>query len=128
MTGSESLRFGQALSRTRPSAKHRKHNVKKELHENKTEILGRRCGRSRWWRHRSRSQGAQMMLKLMKLGKTVSAVLAVSVLLATLTGCQKQEGPAEHAGKEIDKATEKAGQQIEKVGDSIQDAAKGDKK
>jgi hypothetical protein len=52
----------------------------------------------------------------------------MGALLAALSGCQKQEGPAEHAGKEIDKAVEKAGQQIEKAGDSIQDAAKGDKK
>lgn len=65
---------------------------------------------------------------MMKFGKTVSAALVVSALLATLFGCQKQEGPAEHAGKEVDKAVEKAGQQIEKAGDNIQDAAKGEKK
>mgnify|MGYP001401532843 CR=1 FL=1 len=63
-----------------------------------------------------------------KLGKTVSAALAMSVLLAALSGCQKQEGPAEHAGKEVDKAVEKVGEQVEKADDSIQDAAKGDKK
>ncbi|QKE39871.2 hypothetical protein [Ferrovum myxofaciens] len=68
------------------------------------------------------------MMGLMKLGKTMSASLVVGVLLAALTGCQKQEGPAEHAGKEIDKTTDKAGQQIEKAGDRIQDSAKGDKK
>lgn len=66
--------------------------------------------------------------QMMKLGKTVSATLFMSALLVALPGCQKQEGPAEHAGKEVDKAVEKAGQQIEKAGDSIQDAAKGDKK
>jgi hypothetical protein len=44
-----------------------------------------------------------------------------------LPGCQDHEGPAEHAGKEVDKATEKVGQQVEKAGDSIQDAAKGNK-
>lgn len=65
---------------------------------------------------------------MMKFGKTVSAALAMSALLAALSGCQKQEGPAEHAGKEVDKAAEKAGQQIEKAGQNIQDAAKGDKK
>lgn len=62
----------------------------------------------------------------MKLEKTIVAVMAVALLM--LSGCQKPEGPAEHAGKEIDKATEKAGQQIEKAGENIQDAAKGDKK
>jgi predicted small lipoprotein YifL len=51
----------------------------------------------------------------------------MSALLALLAGCER-EGPAEHAGKEVDKAVDKAGQQIEKAGDRIQDAAKGDKK
>lgn len=64
----------------------------------------------------------------MKLGKTLSAVLITSALIAVLSSCQKQEGPAEQAGKEVDKAVEKIGQQIEKAGDSIQDVAKGDKK
>ncbi|MBK7564102.1 conserved exported hypothetical protein [Candidatus Propionivibrio aalborgensis] len=64
----------------------------------------------------------------MKLVKTVSAALFVSALLVALSGCQKQEGPAEKAGKEMDKAAEKVGQQIEKAGEAIQDAAKGDKK
>jgi predicted small secreted protein len=65
---------------------------------------------------------------MMKLGETVSAALVMGALLAALSGCQKQEGPAEHAGKVVDKAVEKAGQQIEKAGESIQDAAKGGKK
>ena len=65
---------------------------------------------------------------MMKLGETVSAALVMCGLLAILSGCQKQEGPAERAGKEVDKAVQKTGQQIEKAGDSIQDAAKGDKK
>ncbi len=64
----------------------------------------------------------------MKLNKSFSAALFVGALLAALAGCQKQEGPAERAGKEADKAVEKVGQQIEKAGDSIQDAAKGNKK
>ena len=50
------------------------------------------------------------------------------MLFGLLPGCQKQEGPAEQAGKEVDKAVEKVGQQIEKAGDAIQDAAKGGKK
>ena len=65
---------------------------------------------------------------MMKFGKSVNAVLVMVALLVALPGCQKQEGPAEHAGKEVDKAVEKAGQQIEKVGESIQDTAKGEKK
>jgi len=53
---------------------------------------------------------------------------AVSVLLAAVPGCENKEGPAERAGKEIDKSVENAGKQIEKVGDKIQDAAKDAKK
>ncbi|MBE2257222.1 MAG: hypothetical protein IAE88_00085 [Rhodobacteraceae bacterium] len=66
----------------------------------------------------------------MKLGKAVSTalLLSIGILPVTLSACQKQEGPAEKAGKEMDKAVEKVGQQIEKAGESTQDAAKGDKK
>lgn len=49
---------------------------------------------------------------------------AASALLLVLTGCPQKEGPAEQAGKAVDKA----GQKIEKAGKNIQDAAKGDKK
>jgi hypothetical protein len=52
----------------------------------------------------------------------------MSALLLTLSACQKQEGPAEKAGKSVDQAAEKVGQQVEKAGEKIQDAAKGDKK
>ncbi len=65
---------------------------------------------------------------MMQFGKIFSAALGVTALLAALSGCQKQEGPAERAGKDVDQAVEKVGEQIEKAGDSIQDAAKGDKK
>jgi hypothetical protein len=65
---------------------------------------------------------------MMNIGRTIGAALFVGALAAGLSGCQKQEGPAERAGKEMDKAVEKVGQQIEKVGDSIQDAAKDAKK
>lgn len=56
------------------------------------------------------------------------AALAVSSLLGTLIGCEKAEGPAERAGKNVDQAVEKVGAQIEKAGNSIQEAAKGEKK
>ena len=63
----------------------------------------------------------------MKLKQTVASIIAVSVLSGTLYGCQKPEGPAEHAGKEIDKAAETAGNKIEQAGEAMQDAAKGKK-
>lgn len=65
---------------------------------------------------------------MMKLGKNFRAALAMCALFAAISGCQKQEGPVERAGKEVDQAVEKAGEKIEKAGENIQDAAKGDKK
>lgn len=64
---------------------------------------------------------------MIKLRKALSATLLGVALLATLVGCQKQEGPAERAGKEVDQAAEKVGAQIEKAGESLQDAAKSGK-
>ncbi len=64
----------------------------------------------------------------MKFGKTAATTLLISTLLVALSGCQKQEGPAEQAGKKVDETVNKVGQQVEKAGDKIQDAAKGDKK
>lgn len=64
---------------------------------------------------------------MMKLDKMALTSLAMGALFVTLSGCQKQEGPAEQAGKKIDQTTEKVGEQVEKAGESIQDTAKGDK-
>ena len=64
-----------------------------------------------------------------KIRNTVCAGLAMSILLmAGLSACEKKEGPAERAGKQVDKAVESAGQQIEKAGQKIQDEAKDAKK
>lgn len=54
--------------------------------------------------------------------------MTIFILIFGLAGCPQKEGPVERAGKEVDKAMDKAGQQIEKAGESVQDAAKGDKK
>jgi hypothetical protein len=64
---------------------------------------------------------------MMKSNKSVAAAMAAAVLIAGLYGCQK-EGPAERAGKQVDKAVDKTGKQIEKAGEKIQDAAKDAKK
>jgi vacuolar-type H+-ATPase subunit H len=74
-----------------------------------------------------------------KISRSVIVALVLGVLVAGLSGCQKKEGPAERAGKEIDKAVEKSGQQInkavdkagekiEKAGGKMQDAAQDVKK
>jgi len=62
-----------------------------------------------------------------KIGKGIIAALVLGILAAGLSGCKK-EGPMERTGKEIDKAVDKAGQQLEKAGQQIQDAAKDAKK
>ncbi len=65
---------------------------------------------------------------MINLNRSVSITLMAVALMVALPACQKQEGPAERAGKEVDKAAENVGQQLEKAGESIQDAAKGGKK
>jgi len=89
-------------------------------------------------------------MQQIKFRQTLSAFLVMSAVFFALPGCQKQEGPLEKAGKEVDQAienmgqpkqgpaeqagqavdnaAEKTGQQIEKAGEKIQDAAKGDNK
>jgi hypothetical protein len=74
-----------------------------------------------------------------KISRSIITALVVGILVAGLSGCQKKEGPAERAGKEIDKTAEKTGQHIdnaakkvgetmEQAGDKIKDAAKDVKK
>jgi hypothetical protein len=63
-----------------------------------------------------------------KIHNSIAAALAISVFILGLSACEKKEGPAERAGKEIDKTVEKAGQKLEKAGQDIQDAAKDAKK
>jgi len=59
----------------------------------------------------------------MKLRNSAIAATAIGALIAGLSGCQKQEGPAESAGKAIDKAIGTVGQNIEKAGEKIQEKA-----
>lgn len=63
----------------------------------------------------------------MKFGKIVSTVLLTGAMAFVLAACEK-EGPAERAGKEADKVVSDVGKSIEKAGENIQDAAKGNKK
>ena len=63
----------------------------------------------------------------MKSYKTLGAALVISALLVALSGCEKQEGPMENAGKSVDNATESLGEHVEDAGEAIQDAAQGNK-
>jgi hypothetical protein len=61
---------------------------------------------------------------MLKPNKTIGTAIIIGTF--ALVGCHK-EGPAEKAGKAVDNAVDKTGQQFEKAGDSVQDAAKGKK-
>jgi outer membrane murein-binding lipoprotein Lpp len=76
---------------------------------------------------------------MMEFKMTMGAAVVMTALLAALSGCQKQEGPAEKAGQKIDKAVEKSGEKIdaakeelgeklEKAGENLQDATRRDDK
>lgn len=55
----------------------------------------------------------------------VAAGLVMAFAMAGPFGCQREEGPAERAGKQVDQAVDSAGKQVEKAGEKIQDAARG---
>lgn len=61
---------------------------------------------------------------MMNVKKSTVIVLTAGILIAGLSGCKKEEGPAERAGKALDNAVQKAGEKIEQAGKKIQDAAK----
>ncbi|WP_342347901.1 hypothetical protein [uncultured Nitrospira sp.] len=54
--------------------------------------------------------------------KTMMLMLCFLGSLFFMMGCE-QEGPAEKAGKSVDETTEKAGEQLERAGENLQDSA-----
>ena len=63
-----------------------------------------------------------------RIRNLAAAGIVLGILVIGLSACEKKEGPAERAGKAVDKTVESAGQQLEKAGQDIQDAAKDAKK
>jgi hypothetical protein len=62
----------------------------------------------------------------------VKSLVAVAALLAILAACNREGsegkgGPAERAGRQVDKAMGKAGQSVEQAGRDMQDSSKGKK-
>lgn len=53
----------------------------------------------------------------MELNKTIIATLLASVLMITLSGCDR-DGPMEEAGEQMDEA-------VEDTGDAVEDATDG---
>ena len=56
--------------------------------------------------------------------KKMNSLLAMALLGLTLSACQKEEGPGEKAGKEVDKTVKEAGQAMEKAADAVKEATK----
>lgn len=63
------------------------------------------------------------MLKLKNWTWCVLAVWALAVVAMPM-GC-RERGPAEEAGREIDRGVEDAGDAIEDLGDDLEDAGRG---
>ncbi len=59
-----------------------------------------------------------------KFSRNGMTILAAGLLIAGLSACQKEEGPAERAGKAMDNAVKDAGAKVEEAGKKMQDAAK----
>ena len=60
--------------------------------------------------------------------RKIAYLLTAACLVVSLSACQKEEGPAEKAGKQIDKAAKEAGQAMEKAAESVKDAVKKESK
>lgn len=54
--------------------------------------------------------------------KSFSIMLLGAILFLGSVACQKEEGPAEEAGKKVDEAVEQLGEKVEETGDKVQDA------
>lgn len=58
------------------------------------------------------------------MNKTRTAlVIASAGLMVALVACQRNEGPAERAGKQVDEVTQKAGEKIEQAGEKVKETA-----
>jgi hypothetical protein len=63
-----------------------------------------------------------------KIREIAGTSLFIGALAMGLAACEPKEGPAERAGKQVDKAFDTAGKKIESAGEKIQDAARDAKK
>jgi hypothetical protein len=58
--------------------------------------------------------------------RTLAAAIAAAALCTTACHHHRHEGPAQHAGREIDHAADKTGDVIEETGHKINRALPGD--
>jgi len=59
----------------------------------------------------------------------MKSLAVIAALLFIVTACNRegQGGPAERAGRQVDKAMGKAGEAVQEAGKDMQDASKGKK-
>jgi hypothetical protein len=60
----------------------------------------------------------------------MKSLIALAALLVITAACNRDDGkggPAEQAGRQVDKAMGKAGEAVEQAGKDMQDASKGKK-
>ena len=86
------------------------------------------CGRESFLSRTISQLEEIQMSNMITIGQALAVALVIGVLFLTLPGCQKEEGIAERAGKQVDQTIEKVGEKIEKAGENIQDAEKDGKK
>ncbi len=55
--------------------------------------------------------------------KVVVSVTAVMAFVISFSGCQKQEGPMEKAGKKVDESVEAAKDAVKKAGQKVSEGA-----
>ncbi|EGK72380.1 hypothetical protein METUNv1_01144 [Methyloversatilis universalis FAM5] len=60
----------------------------------------------------------------MKARHAIALAWTLVTSMALLAGCQKQDGPAETAGRKIDEAGQKLSRDAERAGDKINEAAR----
>ena len=60
--------------------------------------------------------------------RNTGCFLIAALLIFSLAACKKEEGPAEKAGKEVDKAFKEAGKAVEKTAESVKEATKKESK
>ena len=56
--------------------------------------------------------------------KGIVSVAAVLVFVIAISGCQKEEGVMEKAGKKVDEAVEKAGEKVKEGAEKVEEKVK----
>jgi hypothetical protein len=61
-----------------------------------------------------------------KLLRVIVGAVIAGLLIAGPAGCQREEGPAERAGRQVDESVQKGGEKLQEAGKEVEKAGKGD--